>query len=471
MIIRFSIFVFLTLLSLIPTKAQIVVNGSLPQCPGETLRLILFNDYISLHERTFATTQLDGQGRFSISIDTNAPIIAIFDVALFREQWVLEPGKTYFLTAPMFRVEQQLNPRLSGQGIGFLPDSNDLVNPDLLALNTDFSHFLDTSFVALYRRHNLKPLHAFNRYLGSTYLGKNPIVASSARYRLASLQLSLGSIKPKDVLTQFRLDSIQYADFEYMQFWNDYFDHFLTSKDAKVSNLKLLALVNHASSFLALSDSLRNEPFLYSEELRNTVLLKALGEFFYKPAFDETNILLLLQDAETVLPNKWQQTIAHGLLSKCKWLRRGTFPPALVGNDKDGNAYALSQAKGKLVFISFINSSCTACLSNLELLRSFYEDNKNNLEVLTIITDRDSLQAQNLANLLNYNWKVLFVPNNYQLLDDYKVYSYPLELVLDKQGAIWQYPARSLEEHLMPLLTNLPNKKPNRQGFQPIRKK
>jgi cytochrome oxidase Cu insertion factor (SCO1/SenC/PrrC family) len=152
-------------------------------------------------------------------------------------------------------------------------------------------------------------------------------------------------------------------------------------------------------------------------------------------------------------------------------LRRGTIPPALEANDLDGNRYALEQSKGKLVFLSFINSNCTACLSNLELLRTVYEQNRSDLEVVTIITDRDTLQANNLANILNYKWKVLISPQNYQLLDDYKVYGYPLELVLDRQGAIWQYPARSLEEHLIPLLTNLPANKTIRQGFQPIRKK
>ncbi len=471
MINRIVLFILFALIAFLPIKAQIVVNGILPQCPGEKLRLILYNDYISFSERTFTTAQLDDQGRFSITIDTNKTIHAIFDVALFREQLVLEPGKTYFLKAPKFWIDETVNPRLSGQHIGFWPDSTDLLNPTLFKLNVDFSRFLDTSFVALYRRHNLQPLHAFNRYLDSTYLGKNPIVTSATKYRLASLQLSVGSVKRKEALSKFKVDSVQYADFEYMQFWNEYFDHFLTSKDANVSNLKLLALVNHTSSFLALSDSLRREPFLNSEELRNTVLLKALGEFFYKPAFDETNILLLLQDAEKVLPNKWQQTIANGILTKCKNLRRGTIPPALEANDLDGNRYALEQSKGKLVFLSFINSNCTACLSNLELLRTVYEQNRSDLEVVTIITDRDTLQANNLANILNYKWKVLISPQNYQLLDDYKVYGYPLELVLDRQGAIWQYPARSLEEHLIPLLTNLPANKTIRQGFQPIRKK
>lgn len=471
MIIRIALFSLCWLFAFSPLKAQIVINGSLPHCAGESLRLILYNDYVSFHERTLCTTQIDNQGGFSISIDTNQTIPAILDVAMYREKLMLEPGKTYTLSAPNFMIDETVNPRLGAQGIGFQPDPNDQLNQGLLTLNADFANFLDTSFVALYRRHNLKPLHAFAKYLDTAYYGKNAVLASSARFRLASIQLGVGAVKRNEAFAKFEIDSLQYDDYEYMLFWNEFFDHYLTSIHAKATNSKLLAWVNHSSSFLSLADSLRTEPSLQNSELRTALLLKALGEFYYKPAFDEANILALLADAENVLPNKWQQSIAKGLRTKCQQMRRATNPPYLSGNDMDGKPYTLDQSKGKFVFLSFINSNCASCLNNLELLRTVYEQYPNDLEVVTIITDRDSLQGRNLAKLLGFKWKVILAPKRYQLLDDYKVYGYPLEIIMDRNGAILQFPARSVEDNLIPQLSNSAANKPTRQGFRPSRKK
>ncbi len=449
------------------------IHGYLPLCAGEKVVLKTYHDLISFEEITIDTDIIEKDGFFDFNVDTNIVIKVIIEVAFYRDAFFIEPGTRYNLRSENFSINEDINPHLNGSGTGLTAslDSTVCVNSIIKRLNVDFNQFIDTSFVKIYKLHNYSPIQYFRSYLDNTYSRYNDLLITSAiKYRLASIEMSSGLLSRAEIFSKYIGSVPLYTNYEYMALWNEFFDHYLTSVHCRLNTRDLLAVVNKVGTLSAFSDTLSKDVYFASDEMRNLIMLKALGEFFKKPGFSEANLTAMLGEAANSSGFREQRPIAAAILRKCLYLHTGSPAPALDLPDIAGRQINLKNYSGKLVYIAFLKSGCVNCMINLESLREVYKQFQDKLEVVAIITDRDSLKAADLAAGMSYPWVTVIASRNYELLEAYRVYGYPLEVLIDERGNILNYPARRVEEGLFPLLSKKSGIKPVRPKFQPNRR-
>ena len=109
---------------------------------------------------------------------------------------------------------------------------------------------------------------------------------------------------------------------------------------------------------------------------------------------------------------------------------------AIKFKDVKGNVLSLADLKGKIIFLNFWATWCPPCLAEMPSINKFYEQYKNDDEVVFLMIDADSdfAKAQNYLNRKKFKFKVYtFASDVPKTIFSGKL---PTTIVFDKKGRI-----------------------------------
>ena len=109
---------------------------------------------------------------------------------------------------------------------------------------------------------------------------------------------------------------------------------------------------------------------------------------------------------------------------------------AIKFKDVKGNVLSLADLKGKIIFLNFWATWCPPCLAEMPSINKFYEQYKNDEEVVFLMIDADSdfAKAQNYLNRKNFKFKVYTFASD--IPKSIFSGSLPTTIVFDKKGRI-----------------------------------
>lgn len=109
---------------------------------------------------------------------------------------------------------------------------------------------------------------------------------------------------------------------------------------------------------------------------------------------------------------------------------------AIKFKDVKGNVLSLADLKGKIIFLNFWATWCPPCLAEMPSINKFYEQYKNDEDVVFIMIDADGdfAKAQNYLNRKNYKFKVYTFASD--IPKNIFAGSLPTTIVFDKKGRI-----------------------------------
>lgn len=109
---------------------------------------------------------------------------------------------------------------------------------------------------------------------------------------------------------------------------------------------------------------------------------------------------------------------------------------AIKFKDVKGNVLSLADLKGKIIFLNFWATWCPPCLAEMPSINKFYEQYKNDEDVVFLMIDADSdfAKAQNYLNRKNYKFKVYTFASD--IPKNIFAGSLPTTIVFDKKGRI-----------------------------------
>ncbi|RZL48658.1 MAG: TlpA family protein disulfide reductase [Pedobacter sp.] len=104
--------------------------------------------------------------------------------------------------------------------------------------------------------------------------------------------------------------------------------------------------------------------------------------------------------------------------------------------DAKGNMVSLADLKGKVIFLNFWATWCPPCLAEMPSINKFYEQFKNDKDVVFLMIDADGdfQKAQAYLNRKNYKFPVYTFASD--LPKSIFNGSLPTTVVFDKQGRI-----------------------------------
>jgi len=446
---RFSgIIAFLFFFSLISFAQQTVIRGTAPGAERKIIRITTPGDLITFWERPLTSSRVDSTGHFTLTVNLVETINVIITIDFHKTEMFLEPGKTYNIRiAPMNYDEfTEVNPFIQSQNLLLEEDNKDPgeLNSLIVAFNSIYSGFLMENFNALYRDRNRTLLDSFrvqiDRQFGQV---KNTYFLDYAFYQIASLE-QLTQYLPKLQLAAkyFTGKPILYYNVEYMDFFNSFFTKYLTVTSNTIRKLDFTTLLKGPDPYRAMLKAMTVDTILRNEQLRELVMLKGLMELYHTPPFDQEQIISVIRASKEGTRYPENRIVAEDMISLLTKLKPGTPAPEFTLLGRDQKDLSLNSLRGKPVVLWFWTTYCEGCLSEMDLIRPLFDKYRENIHFVSVSADKFFGKMLYFINLKkDYVWTFVNIGDQSEVLKDYDVRTYPLFVLIDKEGKIYKYPA------------------------------
>jgi len=445
---------------------EVIIDGKIPGAEGKEIRAYSYTDLITYNEKLISKTNIDKNGNFSIK--TNIDNISIFflRVDFYKSVLFVEPGKTYKLlydTLNPKKTNEYENPFLFPQTINFKivnagsEELNDLINK----FDSINAKFVADNAVALMKKRNKKVVENFKIKIDSAFKGvKNEYLLTYIKYKTAGIEEAMSNESRKSLFENYIYKKpILINNVGYMEFFNQYFNKFFTNVTQNIKFIDLETVINDQKSYSALMDTLGKDSVLRNELLREMVLIKGLSELYNVPGFNKENIISILTSLTEKSKFKDNKNIAFTTIKYLSGYPTGTLAADFSLTDKKLKSFSLSQNKGKYIYLFFWNTSCSVCMSEMNLLNELKKKYADKLEIIGISIDIEPFNMYYFLEKHKYDFPVLHFAYNYNLLDSYYVRNLPFFVLIDTEGNIVNCPAVKPSENIDQQIDIFINKK------------
>jgi len=461
----FTLLLFVTMFSLSfsGSAQQVTLSGSAQGAEGKSIRVTAWSDLITFTESRMADIPIDTMGNFAITFDLSETMLITLSIDLHKSTLYMEPGKSYYINlAPInYTDNQEINPFIQSQNlqVRLLNQGQSELNNMIWAYDGQYNQFLLKHFNALYLERKKNYLDTFRLQVNNQFnvIGY-PYFENYIIYKTAGLEQIARAMSQNNLAKKYFIDTpILYQNTEYMQFFNNFFTKYLTASSDILRKIDFTPIIKGVDPYPKLMKSLATDSVLQHRELRELVLLKGLYELYYTNKDLQDPIITLFDTISRQSSTEANRLIALNMKNKVTKLRPGTPAPpfTLIGRTTD-QTLSLKDFLGKPVVLNFWTTYCEGCLAEMELEVSLYEKYKDQVEFVSICIDKYWVKMKYFALVKpELAWTLLHFAGDTDLLVDYEVRSYPLYVVIDREGNIVQAPAPNPSEGLEKVIEEL----------------
>lgn len=424
------------------------IYGTAKGAEGKSIVLSTPGDLITFVDKTLATAKVEPDGTFTLPFHTDQTRVAILSINFHKAEIFIEPGQSRRVIIDPINYDdlQEINPFIQSQNLQLrilFTEPYDL-NFMIGEFNGLYNAFLLDNFNALYRDKSKALVDTF-RVQTQTRFGMvtNSYFKNYTAYKIASLEQLTRYYNPAELARRYFIGKpVLSHNLEYMDFFNTYFSKYLTVTSKVLHLTDYKTILKGVDPYDAMMAKLAKDTLLKNEQLRELVLLKGLMEMVNLPGYSQEDVLNVIRLVEARSKYPDNQVTATDMVALLTKLKPGTTAPGFTLTNRFNNKISLADFKGKPVVLSFWTTYCQGCLSEMDLLKPLYDKYKGKVEFVSVSADADFNKMVMFLNMKpDYVWIFLHVGDQSEVLSAYDVRSYPLFVLIDKEGKIYQYPA------------------------------
>lgn len=425
-----------------------VIKGVAPGAERKIIQITTPGDFITFWEKPLATSRVDSTGHFSLSVNLIKTTYIIISIDFHKAELFAEPSKTYNIVISPMKYDEytEVNPFIQSQNltIEVVDDDPQELNALIGSFNSIYSFFLTENFNALYRDRNRVLIDTFRVQIDNQFGPvKNNYFIDFAAYKLASLEQLTQYYNQAQLARKYFMDkSVRYNNVEYMEFFNSFFDKFITAKSNTIRKIDLAPLLKGIDPYKSIMKAMTADSILKNEQLRELVMLKGMMELYNTDSFYKDEVLAVIKAAKEKTKYPENRVVAEDMISLLTKLKPGTDAPGFTLPNRQQKEISLKSLQGKPVVICFWTTYCEGCLSEMDLIKPLYDKYGEKVHFVSISADKYFSKMLYFINLKkDYVWTFLNIGDQSDVLQDYDVRAYPLFVLIDKEGRIFKYPA------------------------------
>lgn len=427
-------------------RAEIThIRGKLPGAEGYEVRLITAVDFITYSDSVIARARVDSTAGFHLETDILHTIPVMLDLDYYSANLVIEPGQTYYLDCDSINITAEYRPFYEKDDLVYqlIPEDTTELNYRISAFNIEYNRFITTNFVNIYQKRMKSLIDTFRTEINSIFLSdQNEYLKDYINFKFAQTELSAGSVK-KEVLFKKYLDQqpVLYRNPEYMHFFNQFFNGYVTGESKAIRYGDLQRAVNELKSCDSLLVFVSYDSLFSSERIRELVTIKTLFELYRNPDFLPQNVIYLIRELSGRSVFAEHRIISRTMINVLTHLQYGTPAPDFRLPDLNGDLTSLKGFRGKPVYLGFLTTFTYACLAEFDLMADLYLRYGGKIHFVTVSLDKNIETIRNYANEKGFKWTFLYNGSAWDLIHDYGIKTFPLFVLIDADGNIFQYPA------------------------------
>ena len=432
-------------------KAQdtTIIKGEAKTYAGKTLKLYRYTDYITFGKEEVSRTTVDSAGNFSFVFPLKHTERLFADLDGYLGIIYCSPNKEYEVLLPVYKAKDKrksLNPYYTP------PRTRLIVINDTNALSNRiafFDNLLSENLRIITKNRLNKKDTVENTILSIEKIfeaDSNEFFKTYREYRYAMLRrITYFKNTKLFVKKYFYTGEPQVNNPAYMNLFSSTFEGCF---DPRISFFKVSSLLAglKETNFDQIVDSLQKVEEVENRDAAALIAIKGLSDLYYQYEPVGEDIITTLEKAE--IKNPQIQKIANNVYHDLIQIRKGYPAPYFKLRSKGNKYYTPESFKGKFVYLNFCHPLSHACRQQLPMLRRYYEMQPKGLEIVTVLygVDRDEFK-QFLKEHKEYKWLFLYGGDMPDLLQKYKVASFPSYYLINPDGLLELSPAPTPEEN------------------------
>jgi peroxiredoxin len=427
---------------------NVTIKGIAGSHKGKEISVYLYDDLITQSQTKTDADTVDPRGNFELKLTVKVPQVALIRINKLVGKIYLQPDFIYGIIFP---------PADSGRFIaGGAEQSVDIIiNGDSTKLNAhiiDFNNRFDEFWKKHYKSFVTKNLHreldSFQVQMNKRYEKvKLTYFKTYVEYDFALMNENAGR-HHGFLAKRYLLDKpIDYDNYEYMEFFNQYFKQYLQKQIATKNGNLVLDAINELGSFKHLSELLKSDPLLKNDSLRELVLIKGLYELYYSPHFRKNKIRDMFLQINSSSTNTEHKRITSNILRGINNLQVGSKAPEFILLNNKRDTVRLNDFASRYVYLNFFATWCTDCLEQFKKQEQLVRKFGDKIFFVSVCTDEDTNAMKTfIKQNPKYNWYFLRPGNNRSVIQQYSATSVPVYYLINMQGGFIQSPATKPDE-------------------------
>lgn len=445
--------VFLLLFALKLQAQEVKVTGNAPSYAGEQIVFSIYSDYITSTEQEVGRCTVSADGQFSCNLKILETSMVFSHLGVYKIYFFAEKGCKYELLLPPREDKteaQRLNPffREEDLQVGIVNVDKSDLNYLINAFDMRFNNNFDDIVINVYRGKKSVNIDSLITSIESKFTGSaNQFFNDYRHYRYGLLKQITQFQKSRSLSDQYFLNKpVRYNNPAYMELFNSVYDKYFIFFSRISEGKSIYKDISVDKSLKKLKRTLGSNNVLSNDTLKEMVILKGLFDEFFNDEFSRSALLSILEQVYRSATTEEHIIIAENIRNRITRLLPGFVPMPFSLADTSGTEITLDKFKGKYVYLNFCATSSYTCLQEFKLLQKLYDNHKDYLEIVTILTDKDVGDIRNFLKNTGYNWTFLHYGNRPEIIKDYDVRAYPTYYLIGPDQKLIMSPAASPRE-------------------------
>lgn len=449
---HFILFVILQLAALGAFGDTTTVKGKVIGGEGLTVRLMTHADQVTYLRQTLGQLKTGQDGSFEFRVLLEETRYAWIDINFREAGLFLNPGQAYDIEINLGKQDGPVSyfDRF-GVPLKFIRDDESRLNLYIQDFNQLYNDFL-LSYTDHAGARNPGAFETFKRAVDLRFRNAtDPYFLDYVMYKNASMQLFL-RLKSRDKIGAEVLANRPplYEQVEYMDFFHLFFEKYFLTGGKYFNYNKTSQMVNGTAGLGTIMDSLKADPVLQDEQLRELLLLAGLKDLYYAAGFKKERVVFLVNELKEKSASPDTRRIAGNLVRRFNRLQAGSPAPGFnLPAAGTARKFKLADFSGKPVYLAFFRSDIPACQAELEMARSFDKDYLERIHFIAISADRDPETLDRYLESRDLPWLTLYYDGKIDLLEAYDASTFPQFILIDENGNISRSPAPSPSEDIL----------------------
>ncbi len=414
---------------------SIVVEGINKEYAGKKLHFYRYSNPVTREKVPVFVLDVDNEGFFKKEIKINSTTFVFCDFGIYRGMLFIEPKQKIELVLPPLREKSfadKKNPFFQPVEFWFNTKNGNQLNDRVAAFDRKLNQLTDKYFSELYFRNSKEIFDTVSSSLKKEFKAENGnIFEMHKKFRLKSIEADAFRLNPPQLAEVFNsADKVTWTHPAFMNLFEKTYSNKLSFEAKTIEGKKVRKAVaqNNLSSLI---DFLTKEYKLTSPG-NELVLLKMLHDAYYSGDFTEDAIIKLV--ASDQLQNSRYAFIsetAENVLSKLKYLRRGSKAPPICLNNTEGEKHCSDASNNKFKYLIFADTEMIVCREHLKYLTKIENQFREHLEIIIVLRNTNRQEMQAFLSEEEIPGKHL-VDENGEYIGKYRVKSYPTSILLNE---------------------------------------
>ena len=415
------------------------ISGNAHFFKNEKIEVFSTTNNLSKTKHILQSDTIDDNGDYALTFQLSKPQVVIIKI---------EMREIYFRIHPNTNVQ-----------INFLPFKNASNQRNPLKLSISYSnipqntaadsvyHILSSNFANEQQEISLSisKLELYNSFFSKTdsvyqnYLEHDTLFNIYYTYFKANAMLQTSESRLSLISKYITDNNVIYESDQYLTFFKRTVSTRVGSYFYK--NPKQLEKAKEEFQiYNSLLKALSNDSILSTKEIRSLALLLYVKEVSLNPILTQETKNAIINQCGNFSEFKIQREAAKSIEKTQNTLGNNMEAPLFTLNQRNDNSISLQSLRGKPVYLVFIHSRSQTCQKDLIALKSLQKKFRK-MQFLIIVSDRDSILMDLIPKETNH-LKIVYLNKEYNVLEKYQIWSFPVYFLIDKHGYFIRSPAK-----------------------------